>query len=350
MMLKGMKAAVLYGQKDLRIEEIEKPQIGPDEVLVAVKASGVCGSDIPRVLGTASHYYPNVFGHEFSGQVEAVGTSVSHVAVGDKVTVAPLKPCHKCEACLSGNHALCKNYSFIGSREFGAWAEYVKAPGVNVVKLPDTCGYVEGAFIEPITVALHGLYLMDFKPMSTVAITGMGTIGLLTLQCAKIMGAKEITVFDIDDSRLEVAKSLGADHVINTIKDQVSEKVSQITHGKGFEMVLETAGVPQTELLCLEIAGVKASVMYIGTPHKSFTIEPKQFENMNRKELTLRGSWMSYSAPYPGKEWLMAAHYLGTGQIKVEPLIDRKIPIDEMWQAFEAIEARQVSGKVIVEL
>ncbi len=345
-----MKAAVLYGQKDLRIEEIEKPEIGPDEVLVAVKASGICGSDIPRVLGSASHYYPNVFGHEFSGQVEAVGNKVSHVVPGDKVTVAPLKPCHQCDACLSGQHALCKNYSFIGSREFGAWAEYVKAPGVNLVKLPETCSYMEGAFIEPITVALHGLYLMDFKPMSSVAITGMGTIGLLALQCAKIMGAREITVFDIDDSRLEVAKFLGADYVINTKTHDVAEKVAKISGGKGFEMVLETAGVPQTELLCLEIAGAKASLMYIGTPHKSFSIEPKQFEYINRKELTLRGSWMSYSSPYPGKEWLMAAYYLGTGQIKVEPLIDRKISLEEMWQAFEAIEAGQVSGKVIVEL
>jgi L-iditol 2-dehydrogenase len=345
-----MKAAVVYGQKDLRIEEIDQPKIKVDEVLIRVRATGICGSDIPRVLGTASHYYPNVFGHEFSGEVEEIGENIHHVAVGDKVSVAPLKPCHGCEDCLSGNHALCKKYSFIGSREFGAWAEYVKAPGVNVIKLPESCTFVQGAFIEPITVALHGLYLMDFKPLSTVAITGMGTIGLLTLQCAKIMGAKEITVFDVDDTRLAIAKKLGADHTINTLTENVGERVTEISEGKGFQMVLETAGVPQTELLCLEIAGPKASVMYIGTPHTSFTIEPKQFEYLNRKELLVRGSWMSYSAPFPGKEWLMAAHYLGTGKIQVEPLIDRKISLEEMNRAFEAIEARQVSGKIIVEL
>lgn len=345
-----MKAAVLYGQRDLRIENIPKPEINAGEVLVHVKATGICGSDIPRVLGTASHYYPNVFGHEFSGVVEEVGADVTHVTIGDKVSVAPLKPCHKCEDCLSGNHALCKHYSFIGSREFGAWAEYVKAPMVNVVKLPESCSFVQGAFIEPITVALHGLYLMDFKPMSTVAITGMGTIGLLTLQCVKIMGAREITVFDIDDSRLEKAKELGATHVVNTLTDNVQARVKEISKGKGFEMVLETAGVPQTEMLCLEIAGAKGSVMYIGTPHQSFTIEVKQFEYINRKELMVRGSWMSYSAPYPGKEWLMAAHYLGTGQIDVAPLVDRMIPIEEIWTAFEAIDKREVSGKVIVEL
>lgn len=345
-----MKAAVLYGQKDLRIASIEQPKINEGEVLIKVKATGICGSDIPRVLGTASHYFPNVFGHEFSGIVEAVGKNVTHVSIGDKVSVAPLKPCHTCDDCLSGNHALCKHYSFIGSREYGAWAEYVKAPEMNVVKLPDQVSFTEGAFLEPITVALHGLLLMDFKPMSTVAITGMGTIGLLTLQCAKIMGAKEITVFDVDDARLAAAKELGADNTINTLTEDVAAKVKEYSKGKGFEMVLETAGVPVTEMLCLEIAANKGSVMFIGTPHEAFTIQPKQFEYINRKELLVRGSWMSYSAPFPGKEWSLGAHYLGTGQIKTEKLVGRAIPLDDIWLAFQDIEARKISGKVIMEL
>lgn len=345
-----MKAAVLYGQKDIRVEDIQKPVINEDEVLIRVKASGICGSDIPRVLGSASHYYPNVFGHEFSGEVVGIGTNVVNVQIGDKVSVAPLKPCHSCEDCLSGNHALCKTYSFIGSREYGAWAEYVKVPETNIVKVPDNVTFIQGAFLEPITVALHGLFVMDFKPMTRVAITGMGTIGLLTLQCAKIMGAKDITVFDIDDERLKVAKELGATNVINTKTDNINEKVKEYANGKGFEMVLETAGVPFTEILCLEIAANKGDVMYIGTPHEEFIIKPKQFECMNRKELSVRGSWMSYSAPYPGKEWTLGAHYLGTGQIKVENLIDRVIPIEDIEDAFKDIEARKVSGKVIIQM
>ncbi|GAB6138764.1 galactitol-1-phosphate 5-dehydrogenase [Halanaerobaculum tunisiense] len=345
-----MKAAVLHGKRDLRYEEIEKPSINDDEILIRVKASGICGSDMPRVLDDASHYYPNVFGHEFAGEVAETGNNVADFEAGDKVTVAPLKPCHECENCLQGDYALCDDYSFIGSREFGAWAEYVKVPAMNAVKLPENVSYVEGAFLEPITVALHGLLLMDFKPMSSVAITGMGTIGLLTLQCAKIMGAKEITVFDIDEEKLEVAKELGADYAINTRDEDFREQVKEISNGNGFEMVLETAGVPQTELLCLEIAANKGSVMYIGTPHVDFTITPEQFECMNRKELIVRGSWMSYSAPYPGKEWTLGAHYLGTGQIKVEKLLDRVIPLKEIWSAFEDIDAQKVQGKVMLEV
>lgn len=343
-----MKAAVLTEPQHLQVMDIELPDLKKDEALIQVKASGVCGSDLPRVLGNASHYYPNVFGHEFSGIVTKVQENNKGIKVGDKVAIAPLKPCHQCEDCLSGNHALCKHYSFIGSREYGAWAEYVKAPLTNIVKLPDATDMIHGAFLEPLTVALHGLFLMDFKPMSTVAITGMGTIGLLTLQCAKLMGAKEITVFDIDDEKLAIAKELGADHLVNTMEPDFRETIMGITKGKGFEMVLETAGVPMTEMLCLEIAANKGSVMYIGTPHKAFTIEPKQFEFMNRKELMVRGSWMSYSGPFPGREWTIGAQYLGEGHIRVEPLIGKTIKIEDLPDAFKEIEQGKISGKVMI--
>jgi len=340
-----MIAAVLHATKDLRVEEIERPVITASEVLINVKVSGVCGSDIPRVLGDASRTYPNVFGHEFSGIVAETGKDVSHVTVGDKVSVAPLKPCHTCEHCLKGNHALCKNYSFIGSREYGAWAEYMKAPGINVVKLPDEIGFTEGAFLEPLTVALHGLFLADIKPMKTVAITGMGTIGLLTLQSALLMGAKEVTVFDIDDSKLELAKKYGAAHTVNTMTDDVSNKVNP----KGYDYVIETAGVPVTTLLCLELAANNGTVLYIGTPHKSFEIEPAVFENINRKELTVTGSWMSYSAPFPGREWTLGAHYLSNGSIKVKELIDRKVAIDALPKAFDDLDNGKVNGKILIQ-
>lgn len=344
-----MKAAVLYAPKDLRIEEIDRPTISSNEVLIQVKASGVCGSDLPRVLKSASHYYPNVFGHEFSGLVIEVGSAVTKVKVGDKVAVAPLKPCHTCEACLSGQHALCKKYSFIGSREFGGWAECVKAPETNVIKLEDSVSYVQGAFLEPITVALHGLLLMGFKPMTTVAITGMGTIGLLTLQCCKLMGAKEITVFDVDQEKLEIAKSLGATYTVNTSEEGYLKTTMEKTGNKGYEMVIETAGVPATEVLCLELCGNGGSVMFIGTPHVDFTLTPKQFELINRKELLLRGSWMSYSAPFPGKEWTLGAHYLSTNQIVVDPLVGRFVTLDTLWEAFVDVEARKISGKIMIQ-
>ncbi|UUV20107.1 galactitol-1-phosphate 5-dehydrogenase (plasmid) [Fusobacteria bacterium ZRK30] len=343
-----MKALVLHAKEDLRYEEIATPIINSDEVLIKVRATGICGSDFPRVLGGESRYFPNILGHEFSGEIAEIGDKVTHLVSGDKVTGAPLKPCMECDDCLSGNHAQCKHYSFIGSREFGTFAEYVKMPARNVVKLPEGCSFVQGAFIEPITVALHGLFLADFKGASSVAIVGAGTIGLLALQCAKAMGAKTITAFDISEANLEKAKKLGADYIVNTSSKDMRKQIKEITKGKGFEYVIESAGVQFTEILSLEIAGVKGNVMYIGTPHSEIKLQQNEFEFINRKELLVRGSWMSYSNPWPGKEWTIAGDYLSTGKINVDLLADRIVPMEEGVQAFKDIKARIVNGKVIL--
>ncbi len=346
-----MKAAVLYGQKDIRFEKVDTPRIGAGEVLIKVKATGICGSDMPRVLGTGAHFYPIILGHEFSGEVVEIGDNVNNISIGNKISGAPLIPCHSCIDCHRGNYSQCKHYSFIGSRTSGSWAEYVKLPAINAVKLPEGVGFIEGAFMEPITVALHGLLVMDFKGGFDVAIVGMGTIGLLTLQCARALGARHIYAFDIDDEKLAIAKEYGAYACINTGTQGFKEEVWEVTDGRGFEMVIETAGVEFTEKLSLEIASNKGNVMFIGTPSKPITLEPREFEYINRKELTVRGSWMSYSAPFPGREWDLAAYYLQTGQIQVDKLIDRKIPMEEIAKAFEDLAIPgKVKGKILLEI
>lgn len=342
-----MKAAVLYGKCDLRYEEMETPVPGPGQVRIAVRYTGVCGSDMPRVLGDGAHFFPLVLGHEFSGTVDAVGDGVTGFTVGDPVSAAPLVPCHTCDVCKQGLYAQCKKYSFIGSRQNGSWAEYVVAPAANVVKLPMGIDHLAGAFMEPLTVALHGLYLMNFRPGVDTVIIGMGTIGLLTLQAAKKLGAGRTVVMDIDESRLAIARELGADAAVNSMDPDAVTQVMEITEGKGGAMVLETAGAPAAEILALQVAGAHGSVMFIGTPSKPLALSPAQFELINRKELTVRGSWMSYSAPFPGLEWKMAAQYLADGSVKTEPLLDRVVGLDGAWEAFEAIRDGKVNGKVM---
>lgn len=345
-----MKAAVLHGTKDVRFEEIVDPIIAENEILVKVRCSGICGSDIPRVLGKGAHYYPIILGHEFSGEVVEIGKSVKGVSVGERVVGAPLLPCHKCVDCLRGDYAQCKNYSFVGSRENGSWAQYVKIPAKNAVKLPLEVTYEQGAFFEPLTVALHGLFLMDFKGGVDVSIVGMGTIGLLTLQCARNLGAKRITVFDIDNDRLAIAKELGADICLNTGNDGFREIVSNETKGRGFKMVIDTAGVQFTQKLCLEIAENKGKVMFISTPTSNLTLSPKEFEQINRKELTLQGSWMSYSPPFPGKEWELAGYYLSKSLVSIDRLIDRIIPLSEIESAvIDLAIAGKVKGKILLK-
>ncbi len=344
-----MKAAVLHGKDDLRYEEVPMPELGDGDVLVKVKATGICGSDIPRVLGNAAHNYPIILGHEFSGDVVEIGKDVTEVTVGDRVSGAPLVPCMKCDDCQRGNYSQCKNYTFIGSRIQGSFAEYVKLPAKHAIKFDPSISYEQGAFFEPSTVALHGIKCAKYHGGEDVAILGGGTIGLFTAQWARIYGAKRVFVFDIDDARLALAKKLGVDVTINTLDQDFKATVNKLTKNKGFGFVFETAGIDVTMKLAFEIAANKASVCFIGTPSKDLTFTPAQFENMNRKEFTLTGSWMSYSAPFPGQEWQLTAHYFGTGALKFdESLIYKKLPLSESKSGFDMYKTPGlVKGKVM---
>ena len=346
-----MKAGVVHAREDIRYEEIERPVPKAGEVLIKVKYTGICGSDVPRVNGDACHFFPNVLGHEFSGTVEEVGEGVTTLAAGDRVAGVPLVPCMKCEDCQKGNYSLCKLYSFIGSRQFGSFAEYVVVPEKNAVKFDDEVSFEQGAFFEPATVALHGLERNEFRGGGTVAILGGGTIGLLTMQWAKIFGARKVVVFDIVPERLELAKRLGAEAGINTLDEKFMEQVSALTEGRGFDYVYETAGNTITMKLAFKLAANKAQICFIGTPTRELSFSVAEWENMNRKEFKLTGSWMSYSAPFPGHEWKMAAHYFKTGQLKFdESFIYKKIPLSQIASAFELYKTPgTVKGKILID-
>lgn len=345
-----MKAAVLYGNEDIRYDDYETPVTGPGMVKVRVRATGICGSDVPRVLHNGAHFYPVVLGHEFSGDVVEVGEGVTKVKVGDTVSGAPLLPCMKCDDCQKGNFSLCKHYSFIGSREQGSFADYVVMPEQNAVKYDPSIPYEQAAMFEPSTVALHGLFCNDYKGGEYVAVLGGGTIGMFTAQWANIFGAKKVVVFDIVDSRLELAKRLGVQETINTKEEGFMEKAMAITGGKGFGYVFETAGNPITMQMGFQLAANKAHVCFIGTPHVDMTFTPKMWENMNRKEFLLTGSWMSYTAPFPGREWDLTAHYFATGQLKFDPsLIYKTFPMSEADKAFALYKIPgEVKGKIML--
>ncbi len=346
-----MKAGVVHAKYDIRYEDIEKPQVKPGTVLVKVKYTGICGSDIPRVNGDACHFFPNVLGHEFSGVVEEVGEGVTSVKPGDRVAGVPLVPCMECEDCKKGNFSLCKHYSFVGSRQFGSFAEYVVVPEKNAVKFSEDVSFEKGALFEPSTVALHGLERADYEGGHTVAILGGGTIGLLTMQWAKIFGAAKVVVFDILDERLELAKRLGADEGVNTKEKDFMDKAMAMTGGRGFDYVYETAGNTITMKMAFELAANRAHVGFIGTPTRELTFSVKEWENLNRKEFKLTGSWMSYSAPFPGHEWELTAEYFANGKLKFDDdLIFKKVPLSQIDTAFEMYRTPgTVKGKILID-
>ncbi len=345
-----MKAAVVVANEDVQYQEIEEPKVTKGTVKIRVRYSGICGSDIPRVLNHGVHFYPIVLGHEFSGDVVEVGEGVTKVKVGDRVSGAPLLPCMKCDDCQQGNFSLCKHYSFIGSRQQGSNADYVVVPEQNAVPFESSVPYEQGAMFEPATVAIHGVFQNDYHSGEYVAILGGGTVGMFTMQWTKIFGSKKVVVFDISEERLELAKRLGADEVINTRDEGYMEKAMAITGGKGYGFVFETAGQVPTMHMAFELAANKAHVCFIGTPHENLTFTPAQWENMNRKEFKLTGSWMSYSAPYPGREWDLTAHYFATGQLKFDPgFIYKKIPMSQAQEAFQLFKTPGlVKGKILL--
>ncbi|MDR1677762.1 MAG: galactitol-1-phosphate 5-dehydrogenase [Deltaproteobacteria bacterium] len=345
-----MLAAVLHGPGDIRPEEIETPKPGPDEVIIQVKAVGICGSDLPRVLKGTAHYFPIVLGHEFSGLIAELGTEVKGLSLGTKATAAPLIPCLKCRDCQRGDYALCTNYKFIGSSLFGAFAEYVKVPARNVVTFKDQVAFDRAAFFEPSTVALHGLLCSNFRPGLEVAVLGGGTVGLFTLQWAKILGASRISVFDISQARLDLASKLGATAVFNPDQENFRERVKDFTGGRGFDYIFETAGQNATMSLAFELAANKARLCFIGTSTKDLHFPWPLFEKLNRKELNLTGSWMSYSPPFPGREWTWTADRLGDGKLKFDPsFIHRSFPLVQAASAFELFkDPRSVQGKILL--
>ncbi len=347
--MSNMKAAVLHAPGDLRIETVSKPKItNKNEVLVNIKAAGICGSDLDRVLHTGTYKFPTIPGHEFCGIIEAKGEEVKDLKIGDKVVVAPMLPCMKCDSCASGNYGQCEDYDFIGSRRDGAFAEYVVAPQVNVLKMPSNVSFEEGAVVEPAAVTLHGMRKVKINPGETVVVLGCGPIGQIAVQFSKIMGATKVVAVDIVDEKLSEAQKLGADITVNSMKEDPIEAIKKVTGGKGADVTIETAGSNITQEQSLRATKNLGRILLLGTAHKDVVFPPKSFERIIRGELELVGSWNSYSAPFPGVEWRATMDFISSGQLKVKPLITHRFNLEEAADVFQKLKNRELNFNKIV--
>lgn len=345
-----MKSVVIHAEGDVRVEERPMPQLQADnDVLVRVVSSGLCGSDIPRIFSHGAHYYPITLGHEFSGYVESYGTGVTDMQPGDAVTCVPLLPCFHCPQCERGYFSLCKQYQFVGSRSEGGNAEYVVVKRANLFRLPSDMPIDDGAFIEPITVGLHAFHLAQGCEGKNVIIVGAGTIGFLAMQCARELGAKSVTAIDINPQKLTLAKELGATHVFNSREIGAAEIYSALADMQFDQLVLETAGTPQTVALSVEIAGPRAQVALVGTLHQDLTLTSSVFGQILRKELTILGSWMNYSSPWPGEEWETAARLLTEKRLQLEPLIAHSGDADSFAKAVTSLNGAPMQGKILLK-
>lgn len=347
---KPMKAIKLYGIQDLRLEEVSIPEIQKeDDVLIKVKAVGICGSDLSRYGKFGPKKNPGfTFGHEFSGVVEKVGTGVTKFKNGDRVTVSPGLPCMECEYCKVADFSKCNSLEVIGAVVDGAFAEYILLPEYTVVPIPDEIRFDQAAMIEPSAVCVHGLYQSGMKTGDTVAVMGCGPIGLMTIQWAKVFGAKKIIAIDVMPEKLAWAKSMGADEVVNGKDEDAIEAVKKLTNGRGTDMVFEAAGSAFTCGQVLGLARKGGTITYLGIPYGDVNIKREWFEKIMRNELHLVGSWNSIAGPYPGPAWDTAIHFMKTGQVDLTSIITHKHELSEVPEVFQKAHKRDtLFGKIM---
>ncbi|BCV22700.1 galactitol-1-phosphate 5-dehydrogenase [Moorella sp. Hama-1] len=344
-----MKAVKLYKAGDLRVEDVPIPEPLNNEVLVRVKAVGVCGSDIPRILYIGAHKERITVGHEFAGEIVSVGKDIKDWRVGDRVVVPPLIPCYQCNSCLRGEYSLCSDYDYFGSRRDGAMAEYVTVPEANLLRLPENVSYEVGAMTDPAANAWHALWRSKLEPGEDMVVFGVGPIGMFALQAAKLEGARNVIAVDIVAGKLQTAKQLGVDHVINTAKTSVVETTMEIL-GKEPEVAIDFTGVPSVQAEAIATVGRHGRVVFLGISHKGLNLLEEQVDKILRYELTITGSWNSFSQPFPGREWIKSIELFAAGKLIAEPIITHRFCLDEAPEVFRRIKEGSIEHNKIMFL
>ena len=218
-------------------------------------------------------------------------------------------------------------------------------------RFDDDVSYLKGALFEPSSVALHGLFCADFCGGKSLVVLGCGMIGLLTIQWGRILGATKIAAVNRSRGKLKLAGELGAEFVASTLDEDCFDSLMRYTDGKGFDYVIDCTGSVESMKESFRLAANKAHICMVGTPKEEIGFTVREWEQMNRKEFVLTGSWMSYSAPFPGKEWSLTAEHFHIGDLKLdEHMIDRIIPLSRIKEAFELYQTPgQVKGKILID-
>jgi len=345
-----MKAAILYGPGDIRVENVNEPELKTDGILIQVKACGICGSDLlPYKVGMRMEA-GLIMGHEFSGNVVEVGANVADIRKGQRVTAPGVLPCGECHWCQREQPDRCSNTKILGFQFPGAFAEYVSIPlarlNRTVFPLTDEISYEDGATVEPLSVGVHTAMRAEPSAEDTVVILGLGMIGQCTLQAFKAMGVAKIIVSEISKKRLEVAKAMGADVVINAAEEDPIEWVGEATSGMGADIVAECAGAPATFQQAIEMVRggtfeavhPEGKIMLVGIYEQPIQWAPI---SLIRKNVRMIGC---FAGSFP-----QAIDFIQTRKVNTKPLITHEFPLDEAKEAFATQSKADESIKVLIK-
>jgi len=341
-----MNAAVLNNPMDIEIKKLTIPTPKSDEALIKVHCIGICGSDV--------HYYehgkigryvvesPIILGHELAGEVVQIGKNVTNVQTGDRVAVEPGVTCGRCNYCKSGKYNLCPEVVFMATPPVdGAWAEYVTVRSDFLFKLPNNISFEEGALLEPLSVGMHAMNRGKITPADKVLITGLGPIGLLTAQAAKMYGVTEIYVTDVIPFRQELAKDLGVTAIIDPSKENLKEKLTRLTNGQEIDVIIETSGNQGAIAETIDVVKRGGRIVYVGMP----TVDtiPIDFNTLIDSELDIYGLFR-YANTYPA-----AIQALTGSNIQIENIITHKYALKDIKEAVEmARNEKDTSIKIMI--
>lgn len=316
-----MKAVRLEAVGKLFTRDVAKPEPGPDELLVRVEASGICGTDRHLFHGEFPCTPPVTLGHEFSGIIEAMGASVSGFTLGERVTGDPNIACGRCARCHESRVNLCERLQAIGIHRDGGLADYVVVPQKQAFALPVTLNPHHGAFAEPLACCIHGIDVAQIRAGSSVLVLGGGVIGLLTVQLAKLAGATNVILATRQKAKRDLAEQLGATSTIDPSTSDITAEVMRRTSG-GADVVMECAGVPETVEQAPKLARRGGTVVIVGVIAQGVKVSYEPFDLLFR-EVNILTSFLN---PFTHRR---AADLIAGGYIEIEPLISRRISLEE---------------------
>jgi L-iditol 2-dehydrogenase len=338
-----MKCAMYYNNRDIRLEEIPVPEIGPDELLVKVHACGICGSDVLEWYRAKKA--PLVLGHEMTGQIAEVGKNVNKYRVGDRVFVSHHVPCNTCRYCLSGHSTVCDT---LRDTHFdpGGFSEFIRVPAINVDRgvflLPDEVSYEEGTFIEPLACVLRGQKMAHIQPGQTVFIIGAGISGLLHLRLARALGSGPVIVADIHKERLELADRFGAAATLLS-NDNVPEPLKEANMGRLADVVIIAAGAIEALDLAWKTVDRGGTVLIFAPPEPGIDITMPLFDIWH-DGITIRTTYAG--SPLDITE---AIELIRLKNIVVKDMITHRLPLERAGEGFSLVEKARGSLKVIIE-
>lgn len=340
-----MKAGVVYGPRDIRVEEVDMPGPGTGEVLLEVKAAGICGSDLHFHRSTVSSAPARriMGGHELSGRVAAVGEGVKYRKAGERVGVEPLLGCGECQYCSMGYYHICKKLTHPG----GGFREYTVISEEKVFPLPDNVSYEEAAILDCLAVGVHAVHRAGVNITDAVAVIGDGAIGLSALEVASAAGARKTALIGHHETNLEIGKKVGADIIINSATSDEIEEIIKFTDGEGCEVVFETVGgMSNTMEKAVRIVKPGGRIIIVGSFMKPVELD---FRYLMRNEIDVIFSW-SYSTWEGTPEFEIALDMLANGKLDAKSLITHRFPLDKIAEAFNTALNKGGSGalKVLV--